>query len=132
MQKSDISHEQYERLTQSIFLIITQKGPKATTMDFVAQRLGMSKRTLYELFGSKEEMLTEVLSYQKGVYEAKVKEIMTTAPNMMEAVANVFLLHMEFLRDINPRFFFDMDVRYHNLRDHYTFSQNFLKVFEAG
>lgn len=37
-------------LIEKISAILNEKGLKATTMDLVAQRLQMSKRTLYEIF----------------------------------------------------------------------------------
>lgn len=127
MQKTDLTKEQYDGLVAAIFSIIIRKGPKATTMDYVAQRLGMSKRTLYEIFGSKDEMLAEVLVSHRAMYGAKIKEIVGRTANMMEAIANVFLFHIEFISEVNPKFFFDMDVRYHALRDKYESSAHFSK-----
>ena len=111
----------------AIFAIVIRKGPKATTMDYVAQRLGMSKRTLYEIFGSKDEMLSEVIVDNRTRHGAKIREIMEKTTNMMEAIANVFLFHIDLMRDINAKFFFDMDVRYHTLRDKYEESAHFSK-----
>ena len=96
-------------------------------MDYVAQRLGMSKRTLYEIFGSKDEMLSEVIVDNRTRHGAKIREIMEKTTNMMEAIANVFLFHIDLMRDINAKFFFDMDVRYHTLRDKYEESAHFSK-----
>lgn len=127
MQKTDLTKEQYDGLVAAIFSIIIRKGPKATTMDYVAQRLGMSKRTLYEIFGSKDEMLAEVIVSHRTMYGAKIKEIVSRTANMMEAIANVFLYHIEFISEVNPKFFFDMDVRYHALRDKYESSAHFSK-----
>ena len=72
----------------AIFAIVIRKGPKATTMDYVAQRLGMSKRTLYEIFGSKDEMLSEVIVDNRTRHGAKIREIMEKTTNMMEATLN--------------------------------------------
>ncbi|MGI9527103.1 MAG: TetR/AcrR family transcriptional regulator [Weeksellaceae bacterium] len=38
-------------------------GFKTLTMDDIANQLSMSKKTLYELFGSKENLIKEVLQY---------------------------------------------------------------------
>ena len=43
--------------------MILSLGVKSVRMDDVAGELGMSKRTLYEMFGDKEELLYESLAY---------------------------------------------------------------------
>lgn len=39
-------------------------GAKTTTMDDIAREFSMSKKTLYQLYANKDELLEEVLSYE--------------------------------------------------------------------
>ncbi len=72
-------------------------------------------------------MLSEVIVDNRTRHGVKIREIMEKTTNMMEAIANVFLFHIDLMRDINAKFFFDMDVRYHTLRDKYEESAHFSK-----
>ncbi|HNX79874.1 MAG TPA: helix-turn-helix domain-containing protein, partial [Prolixibacteraceae bacterium] len=46
--------------TAELFQIM---GIKALTMDFIAVDLGISKRTIYELFRDKDELLMHAVEY---------------------------------------------------------------------
>ena len=50
----------------------SQKGIKNVRMDDIASSLSISKRTLYELFADKEELLVEVVR----IHREEVKEYM--------------------------------------------------------
>ena len=48
---------QRERIIEHAMEMFATQGIKSVRMDDIASQLGMSKRTLYELFGDKEELL---------------------------------------------------------------------------
>ncbi|MDR1225926.1 MAG: TetR/AcrR family transcriptional regulator [Prevotellaceae bacterium] len=50
-----------DRITQRATELFLKSGVKAVTMDDVASNLGMSKRTIYENFGDKLQLLRECL-----------------------------------------------------------------------
>ena len=52
---------QREIIIESASKMFVAQGVKAVRMDDIAQELSMSKRTLYELFGDKEELLYQSL-----------------------------------------------------------------------
>ena len=54
---------QQEKVKEHVSRMMMTLGVKSVRMDDVATSLGMSKRTLYEMFGDKEELL-----YQSVVY----------------------------------------------------------------
>ncbi|MDE6446771.1 MAG: TetR/AcrR family transcriptional regulator, partial [Muribaculaceae bacterium] len=56
-----LPRSEHNRLLAAIYPIIREHGLKGATMDMVARRLGMSKRTLYEIFQNKSAMIIEVL-----------------------------------------------------------------------
>lgn len=119
MQRSDLKQEEYQNLLDRIVPIILKKGLKSATMDTVAAQLGMSKRTLYEIFGSKSEMLKEVL----GAMEKKNHEFFTEAfrnsDNVMEAFIKVLEHNRDIMREVNVDFYRDMDRLYKERREDY-------------
>lgn len=119
MDRSQLNDRQYAELLDRIFQILAEKGISATTMDLVASRLSMSKRTLYEIFDSKDQMLVELLNRLHEEMSKRINKVIREAGNMMEALANVFLLHQRMMQMINVQFFIDMDRRCHKFRKHY-------------
>lgn len=111
-------HE-HKRLLAAIYPIIRQHGLKGTTMDMVARQLGMSKRTLYEIFRNKSAMIIEVLEFNEMEMYRKARHLIETAPNMMVALLEIFELHRQNLYGMNVSFFRDMDRLYPELREAY-------------
>ncbi|MDE6393232.1 MAG: TetR/AcrR family transcriptional regulator [Muribaculaceae bacterium] len=119
MEMTDLTDEQFDRLAESIFPIIAEQGPSHTTMDYLARRLSMSKRTLYEIFGSKDAMITTIMEHLHARYAREIEKITKTSSNMMEVMANVMLYHQKTMSMLSASFFRDMDERCRNLRPDY-------------
>ena len=54
---------QRETIIQLAAEMFVGQGIKAVRMDDIARHIGVSKRTIYEQFGDKEELLYQCLSY---------------------------------------------------------------------
>ena len=102
--------------------IVKEFGPKHTTMDIVASRLSMSKRTLYEIFGSKDEMMICVMHHIHDKMARDMEQIVKGTENVMEAMVKVISYYKELMSDLNANFFRDMDNRYRRLREEYDHS----------
>lgn len=137
MDPNAITSENYERLLDAIIPIMTSRGLKATTMDYVASTLGMSKRTLYEIFDSKEEMLKQAIVFHHKRTIKKIIRIFKTAPTVMEALFDAFVMQRDLMKGISPLFFQDMDTTYAHLQPTYKSSSkewmnNLLEVIQEG
>lgn len=66
--------------------MFVSQGIKSVRMDDIAQSLGVSKRTLYELFGDKEELLYLCLSWYLNVQHEEIVKVCAKADNNLEAV----------------------------------------------
>ena len=55
------AEENKEKIVETALQMFTQRGCRGVTMDDIAQSLHISKRTLYETFANKEELLAECL-----------------------------------------------------------------------
>lgn len=96
-------------LIEAISEIIFLKGLKATTMDSVAAALSISKRTLYETFASKKDMILEVIKYWSNVHRKEAVRIIEESSNIMEALFRIFNYHLGFMKGVSVEFFKDMD-----------------------
>lgn len=91
-------------------------GIKSVSMDDIARNAGISKRTLYENYASKDELLLDVIkdfhqeSMQKHSQIANDKSF----NSLQTIMAHLFVI-VEKSRSVNPVFFFDLE-RYKNPR----------------
>ncbi len=106
------NNAKHERLLRAILRLMLRKGLKGLTMDLLASDLSMSKRTLYEIFGSKHQLIAETLDYMFGKMDDKCREIFETAPNSISALAEMFHLNGELLNILTIAFFHDIDTLY--------------------
>lgn len=67
---------QKELIVEHTMKMFTEQGVKAVRMDDIAQELSVSKRTLYELFGDKEELLYQsIVLYAERARERRRQSI---------------------------------------------------------
>lgn len=101
--------EAYNKLLCSIFQLILERGIKGLTMDAVASSLVMSKRTLYEIFENKTDMILKTMSYVNSTRRQVADEAYMTAPNCLIGILRIFLIQREFISKVNVNFFRDID-----------------------
>lgn len=75
---------QKEKIIEHVSSMIISLGVKSVRMDDVASEVGVSKRTLYEMFGDKEELLFQSLVYIMDERQRKLSEKTKGCQNMME------------------------------------------------
>ena len=80
-----------EHILNEAYDLMRKIGIQAMTMDLVAARCGMSKRTLYEQFGSKAELVTETLQMVNEQMRQKLQKIFQDSENCLEALMRTFL-----------------------------------------
>ena len=62
------------------------QGIKSVRMDDIATQLGVSKRTLYEMFGDKKELLEECVKYHMSRKHSIMTDMTASAQNVMEEI----------------------------------------------
>ncbi len=129
------SEEYRSNLVSRIYPLLIKKGVKNLTMDFVAKSLGMSKRTLYEIFGSKEDMIIETMRKMQCKMRERMTEVVSKAENTMEAIVLALKFHQRTMNEVDMAFFRDMDDYFPRLRSTYdegVAANHMLQGFEAG
>lgn len=137
MQRSDSKEEDYRQLTARIVPIMLKNGLKGSTMDTVAASLGMSKRTLYEIFGSKNNMIKEALEALERTNTEYFNRALEESDNVMEALIMVFKHNRDLMSHINVDFYRDMDRLYKDRREDYEKArecrhEKVLQMFRRG
>lgn len=86
----------------------TSQGIKSITMDDIAAALGISKRTLYEVFSDKESLLKECILKMQAEREKYLQEVFEHSHNVLEVILTVFQKSIEVFHQTNKRFFEDL------------------------
>lgn len=133
----NVSVHDLNLLYRQVIEILMKKGFKATTMDVVAAQLGMSKRTLYEIFDSKQDLIEQTLKYVGERHKDFINRALSDSPNVMEAMLRISIYFGQLMEIVDPIFFRDMDDRYPEIRQHYddnicTRSEVLMKLFSKG
>ena len=88
-------------------------GIKAVTMDDIAHELGISKRTIYEKYGDKDELLLAVMKCMVFRQRKMVEETISSSPNVVAAIFRMINMMREHTRSMNPVIFADLK-KYHS------------------
>ena len=85
-----------------------QKGIRAVKMDDVAAALGISKRTLYEIFETKEILLFEGIKKYYAERQKYAREKTQRCKNVMEMLVAIYRIKVDEFRKTNPQFYADL------------------------
>lgn len=97
-----------ERIILAAVELFTTNGIKSITMDEIAASLGISKRTLYEVFPDKETLLEECILKSQKDGDIFVKEVIETSNNVLEVLLRCYQWSIERFHATNKKFFEDI------------------------
>lgn len=90
-------------------------GVRSVTMDQIAQDAGASKRTVYEIFSDKEELVKACIQYFEETRTKESTAIIADSENVLVALFKIASHHLQVFQHINPLFFQDIERFYPNL-----------------
>lgn len=97
-----------EKIIVKSLELFKEHGIKSIKMDDIANSLRMSKRTLYEIFTDKGELLEECVLYHQNTYRKAAEEIVANSGNVLEVILKCYQLSLEGYQKINKSFFDDI------------------------
>jgi AcrR family transcriptional regulator len=112
-----------ERIITEAGALFIKYGIRSVTMDSLAEEMGISKRTIYENFRDKDELLLEVIRYHKLRQMKDADAVFRNSENVVVALFSLLNGMINVMKQINPVFFQDIK-RYH--------SHIFMQLQESG
>lgn len=100
------------RITEEAAVLFMKYGIRAVTMDSIAHHLGMSKRTIYEQFADKDELLMSVIDNMASKQKEIFRRIMVEAGNVIEALFEILKVASTHYSHTNPNYLMDLK-KYH-------------------
>ena len=102
-----------QRITEEAAIMFRTYGIRAVTMDMLATRMGISKRTIYEVFRDKDELLQGVLKWMAVRQQEVMTKIFDETENVIEAVFRMLDMMSSHFQNMSPAFQMDIK-RYHH------------------
>lgn len=99
-------------IIQETLTLFKKMGFRGVTMDYIAEHLGMSKRTLYELFPNKNDLIEACLNLALKERKEKAQEIINSSEHIIETFILFMRFHINELNQVNPLFLHDLK-KYH-------------------
>jgi AcrR family transcriptional regulator len=103
---------QIERIIQGGEDLFLKAGIKSVTMDDIAKHMGMSKKTIYQFFKDKNELVIALVKKKLEEDEHQIKEIISKSTNVIDEMINMMKCSEEVFSRINPIVIHDMQ-KYH-------------------
>ena len=94
--------------------LFIKHGIRLVRMDDVAHEMGISKRTIYELYEKKEDLLYEVVVCHFKQRQAVMADVLGRCNDVMEILLEVYHQKVADFKNTNPLFFTEM-IRYPQL-----------------
>lgn len=98
-----------ERILDTAMQQFARRGIRAVRMDDLAQALGISKRTLYEIYSNKEDLLFEGVKKYHALRVEEHKRIVAGAGNVMDILLMLYRHSVAELKQVVPSFYSDME-----------------------
>lgn len=101
-----------EKILKGAEELFTRYGVRSISMDDIARHLSVSKKTLYQHFADKEDIVTMTCKAHLQRNKQEFLEIRDKAKNAIEELANLSVCLKRNMEDMNPSLLYDLQ-KYH-------------------
>ncbi|HEY1870083.1 MAG TPA: TetR/AcrR family transcriptional regulator [Chitinophagaceae bacterium] len=101
-----------ERILQKAHELFMRYGVRSVSMDDIAAQLGMSKKTVYQYYTDKEELVNAVLSAVLEKNRSECFRDRENADNAVHEIFQAFDMVQQMFSNMNPSIVFDLE-KYH-------------------
>lgn len=101
-----------EQIIKSVADLFQKYGVRSVSMDDIAQQLGISKKTIYQYFDDKNDLVKQVAAYIIADKLGAYKAVTDGASNAIEELGEIAKLIRKHFSEMNPALMFDVR-KYH-------------------
>jgi TetR/AcrR family transcriptional regulator, cholesterol catabolism regulator len=101
-----------DKIAQKAQTLFFQRGIKAVSIDHIAGELGMSKKTIYTCFASKDEIVSYNIDLHIQENCCDIEANQKTAKNAIEELIGVYHMHYKSHSQTNPIYISDIKKLY--------------------
>ncbi|WP_317899842.1 TetR/AcrR family transcriptional regulator [Aurantibacillus circumpalustris] len=104
--------EPQEKILKTALGLFFKYGIKHITMDDIAKELGMSKKTIYQFYKEKDDLVNQLCNIQLLEQERHFDEMNKSAKDPIHEIMLISEMMMTMMQNINPMFFLDLQKFY--------------------
>lgn len=104
-------------------------GIRSVSMDDIAQQLGISKKTIYQFFENKKELVRVFVVQFINGEKNDIENMASTDQNAIETLTNIYSYAQETLKKFSKSFMYDL---YKYYRSEWDLVQGFHKEYLVG
>ncbi len=101
-----------QELLECSVVNFTTFGSKRFTMDELAQTLGISKKTIYKYYSSKEDLVVDSVSYLINTFKTTINKITHQEPDPLVCIIEIHSIAFNYLQHFTPSFIFGLKKYY--------------------
>ncbi|MBI3518736.1 MAG: TetR/AcrR family transcriptional regulator [Bacteroidetes bacterium] len=100
--------EPQEKILKTSLELFFKYGIKRVTMDDIAKELGMSKKTIYQFYKEKDDLVNQLCEIEMLKNEKKFEEVYTQSVDPIHEIMIISKNMREMMQNVNPVFFLDL------------------------
>ncbi|MCL1938577.1 MAG: TetR/AcrR family transcriptional regulator [Candidatus Azobacteroides sp.] len=104
-----------DKIVEKASLLFFHNGVKSMTMSDIANELGISKRTLYEVFRDKEELLEACISARMSKADEEMRALANNSEDVIDTMMHVYAQQMNEMRNLNRSVLHDLKKYYSHI-----------------
>jgi AcrR family transcriptional regulator len=101
-----------ELILQTAYRLFTTQGIQPFTMDEIASRMAISKKTLYRFFDSRHQLVQQVCNRVAENYNSSMEEVDSHKADTLQKVLGYMKVNVHFCKKTSPVFFSDLQKHY--------------------
>lgn len=125
-----------EPIMETAMKLFAEHGIKAVKMDDIAQRMGISKRTLYEVYQDKEELLYQSIVKYDRQKRSYIEEYASQGHHVIDVIVEAYRMKVSEMHTVNPLFYEDImkypKVELYIKKEHERTREGFLRFMQCG
>lgn len=110
--KSEQNNQMKERIIEKTADMFMRYGVRSVTMDDIANRISISKKTIYQHFKDKKEVVSVCMEYLMEQDYQDILEVQAQAKDVIHEMVLMSLLFRKKIKEMNPGLLFDLK-KYH-------------------
>jgi AcrR family transcriptional regulator len=107
-----MSNVQKDRILEGAEELFFKAGIRSVTMDEIARHLGMSKKTIYQFYRDKDDIVSALVQKKLEEDKDQMCGIAEKSSNVMEEMVNMMKHSEEFFSRVNPILIHDLQKYY--------------------
>jgi len=112
-----------QEIVEKVWALYNEYGIRSVTMDDVVHELGISKKTLYQFFNDKSELVKATLDCETVNQRRQHKEAVKGITNAIEEMMKYYDFQMRMINEHNPSIIYDLKKYYPEIHSEFLESK---------